>query len=143
MSNRYENREADLIQGTIKDMEAAVALLRANRDETLRALEEKEERLAAWKLRLAQLNTGSVLTPSGPRRRRTKGENMREVRSYFENHTDQGCSIAEIAKATGIPWSSVRKTLLGNTENFSLKDDLWYMNRQTKNGNGDGKELHA
>jgi len=143
MSNRYDNREADLIQGTIKDLEAAVEQLQVNRDEILKSLEEKEERLAAWKLKLAQLNTAIFSTPLGTRKRRTKGENMREVRGYFENHMDRGCSVTEIAKAVGIPWSSVRKTLKGNPEMFSLKDDLWYMNRQTKDGNGDGKELHA
>ncbi len=134
--------EVALIEGTIRDLEAALANLRGERAALDTRIEEAEERICVWKARLKQhTNQGQGARQNGPRLKR--GEALARIDQLFDaNQPDDGYSIREIADRTGIAWSSVRNVIKRTDSGYHERSDRWFKNDhlfgEKKNGTQEG-----
>jgi len=125
--------ERSLIAGTIRDIEGSIDRLEADRQELDTELDDKRRRLQVWRSRLAEIDRRSDGGDKGARRR--KGENRQIIVTLLEAHPERGMTMAKVASATGLPWSSVRATFKRNTETFIERDGIWYLQeRHAANG---------
>lgn len=115
---------------------AIIATLGGIRDSRARLLQQRDalnERLVEqdnleryWQSRLVQLE-GAGAGQSAAHRVR-KGEPLRRLIDAL-GESGQGCSIPELCAATGLSQSTVRATLLRNTDRFQELDGKWFKKR--------------
>ncbi|MBU0717395.1 MAG: hypothetical protein KJ749_04030 [Planctomycetes bacterium] len=126
MTETTPNRE--LIEGTIRDLTETIERLTQQRADIDDRLSQVKARRDEWKAVLARVSDENG---SGTRHRRAKkGENLRKIKAlYDELGPGEGLSMAEVARRSGIPWSSVRNELGRDGQGFREGEDgLWYRN---------------
>lgn len=112
-----------LIEHTINDLRVALRQLHHQKKTIDSEIESLTTRIDEWQTYLGQNGNSK-----SPRRRRKKGEALRLILAHFRNPPpNKELSITEIAKATGVSWSSARYALQKNTDAFSENDEngLW------------------
>lgn len=123
-------REIELLDGTIVDLQDLLVEMMTQRDKLDAEIRAKQDRLRQWQARRAKL--GAAIHGKGATRR-AKGENERAVAGIYKqaNVPAEGLSVREIAKRTGLPWSSVHATLKRKGQ-YVESGGLW---RPSQNGN--------
>src|SRR5437879_2402519 len=104
MSSVKEAAERELIMGTITDIREALEQLTDHRGLIEEEIRAKKARLAAWEAKLAKLPSSD----GRMRSRRVKGENFKTVFQLLEKTP---MTIADLARRSQIPPSSVRAIL--------------------------------
>jgi hypothetical protein len=129
--------EQTLVSETIADLEESLARLTAERDELDRRIEEKVVRLNKWRLKLKQINTGQDES-----HRLAKGEALTKINEYFGKRPTgaPGLTMPEIAKATEVPWSSVRNVLKKKENGFFEKNGFWFKWKSSEDGLLNGQD---
>jgi len=117
-----------LITGTLSDLEDSIEELKNRIEYLTDDLHARQERLAIWRRRLAQLAQGSGADPE--RRRRPKGENLRAVINCLQGAVN-GLAASEIQRRTDLAWSSIQATLKRNSDRFVEQDGLWRLRKTT------------
>ncbi len=115
--------QPDLLEGTIHDLEETMERLSGERAELDRRLSDVRARRDEWRAILAKVSKNGA---SVRRRRAKKGENLSKINALFDElGADSGLLMSDIAKRTGIPWSSVRNELQREGAPFVERDGYW------------------
>jgi len=120
-----EMTERDLIVGTISDIQDSIQDLTLQIDSMSDELNDKQQRLAAWKKKLEAIDGAPGTTG-----RRPKGANLRAIKACLENSIS-GLSASEVRTRTGIPWSSVQRVLAQHSDLFVEVNGLWKLRQRT------------
>ncbi len=123
--------EAKLIQGTITDLDNAIATLRSQAAELDVRIREAEARRDAWKARLKQ-----IVAAVNPKERLRKGAALDAINKVFgDTLPGTGLTISEITGASGIAWSSIRNAIKKSESGYYEKHGRWFPsveNRQSR-----------
>ena len=112
----------DLLEDTICDLEDTIDRLSRERADLDSRLTDVKSRCDEWREILAQVSRNGTTTT--PRRRARKGENLCRINELFNKVGPSAkFSMADIARKTGIPWSSVRNELNRATSRFGEDTD--------------------
>lgn len=113
--------DRELIEGTIEDIRQSLAGLRHKHEEIGAEIKAKEGRLIAWEARLSELGASGVIAG---RHRNPKGANLRSVAGYLAPKIE-GVAASQIRTDTGLPWSSIQRTLGKHADVFEEVNGLW------------------
>lgn len=123
--------DPQLIDGTIRDLTAAVDRLEAEkaaRQKELADLDAKiaetQARIRSWQNCLSKLTHQST---NDDRQRLRKGEALQRINDLFDKvPPGSGLSWSEIARQSGVPWSSVRNVLRREGSGYYEVQGNWF-----------------
>ncbi len=132
MGSMADEKEIELIEATIRDIQYSIDRLQARITEDTREVAAKRQRITVWRERLANLKGGSDESISEPRKlRRPKGANLRTIMACIDE-IPGGASAGEIQRKTALAWSSVQSTLKNHPDLFIEESGLWKLRTEAR-----------
>jgi DNA invertase Pin-like site-specific DNA recombinase len=108
----------------IESFEQALETLQEQRDEIDQKILRITSTLKKWRAKFCPKDSNS-------KGRLKKGEADRLIATHFATFPAKGFTIAEIATATGVNFSSVRNVLTRDTAKYEIgSDNLWRLKKQ-------------
>ena len=116
--------ELELIQMTISDLRDGLHELEEKREMLDWEISQKQERLQAWRSKLATLS-GEPQTE--PRKRAPRGANLKTILTLLQDPASprQGLTCSDIVAKTNLQFSSVQAALKQGAELFEQVDGFW------------------
>lgn len=131
MGPMADEKEIELIEATIRDIQYSIDRLQARITEDVQELTARRQRIVKWKERLAQMKGPLAVASESRKLRRPKGANLRTVMACVDE-TIGGASAGEIQRTTALPWSSVQSTLKNHPDLFVEESGLWKLRAEAR-----------
>ncbi|MGA3145377.1 MAG: hypothetical protein ABSF10_20440 [Verrucomicrobiota bacterium] len=124
MNDEIQNIDTETAELVEESLDASIASLTKQRDEIEQKILKATTTLKKWRAKFCPKDANT-------KGRLKKGEADRLIASHFNNFPAKGFTIAEIATATGVNFSSVRNVLSRDKAKYEIgSDNLWRLKKQ-------------